>query len=53
PGEEVKHTETIIVDLDLVAGWNEVVSMTEEGTASATIVLSTGTVPKGLSWRYD
>lgn len=52
-GEEVEHTDTIIVDLNLVAGWNEVVSMTEEGTASATTVLSTGAVPKGLSWRYE
>lgn len=52
-GELVDYTDFITYDLDLVAGWNDVV-LTFEDTSDTTLNLnvSTGDVPEGLTWQY-
>lgn len=52
-GQKAEFTDTITLDLDLVAGWNNVILTTEENSGSYSTVASTGTIPEELSWQHD
>lgn len=51
-GKEVEVTDTTTFDLDLVAGWNDVLATSEDDADSWTTTYSTGAIPEGFTWRY-
>lgn len=51
-GKEVEVTDTTTYDLNLVAGWNDVVATYEDDENSYNVMYATGPLPKDLAWHF-